>query len=78
MPSVIVYESKGILEKQIIETPYSKLFDNTLVIPRHYCKFGNKTEIQKAQLISSNSDSIGIEYTILNKTNIYYHKFKKD
>jgi hypothetical protein len=79
MPSVIVFESEGILEKQIIVTDYSELLCNTLEIPRYSYSYPdrNKTEIQKAKLISSNSDSIGIEYTILNKTNIYYHKFKK-
>ena len=71
MPRVYIYEKYfEIFEKNICRPTFMKIYekvtDNSIE--------PNNIEIIKAVLITKHTDSIGIEYQILNSKKIIYHK----
>ncbi|AZA82013.1 hypothetical protein C1637_24390 [Chryseobacterium lactis] len=76
-PQISVYKKEGIIEKGIYQTPY--LFIVEKVFQDHFTNDieGENQPIQKARLVDVNKDSIGIEYEIMNKKTIFYHKEKE-
>ena len=77
MQRIFIYKREGLLEKNIYRTAYSDILENILKVNEDF-EMGNKLSIQNAKLISVSNDSIGIEYTILDKTTVYYHKYDND
>ena len=76
---IYIYEKKGFLEKNIYRTPYSDVIRNTInKAPYPLNHDEKKIPIQRIKFISSNNDSIGIEYQILDMKAIFYHKFDDD
>jgi hypothetical protein len=74
-PRVFVYKRIGILEKNICRPVYPEIIENVLNLETHESGIDDrKLSIQNAKFISFNSDSIGIEYQISDKTKIIYHK----
>lgn len=78
MPRVYVYKKTGLLEKNICRPTYRDIINNVLNFKVYESGIDLKIPIQKAKFISINSDSIGIEYQILDKKKIIYHKLKND
>lgn len=76
-PQITVYRKEGILEKQISRVPYSHITDHVLRSNVELPIDESKQPIQQAKLIKVTKDSIGIEYQIMNKKNIFYHKVKE-
>ena len=73
-PLITIYKKEGIFEKQISRLPYSNIIEKTVQPSQDTYLDGKKLPIQKAKLISVNQDSIGIEYQIMNKNKLMYHK----
>ncbi len=79
MPRIYIYKKEGLLEKNIYRTAYLDIIQNVVNANEDIPNIDEKnTPIQETKLISINSDSIGIEYKILNKKGIFYHKFDDD
>lgn len=83
MPRVYIYENYfGLFEKNICRPSYEEIVEKVLGIEDDYDKLNSidlkETPIQKVKLIAKNSDSIGIEYQILNQKKIIYHPLKND
>ncbi|MBV8326042.1 hypothetical protein [Chryseobacterium sp.] len=76
-PKITVYRNEGIFEKQISRTSYSDIAEDVLQLPSTSPVTADKQPIQKAKLVNVSKDSIGIEYQILNKKKIFYHKIKE-
>lgn len=75
---IAVYQQKGIFEKRIGKIPYVEVLENVLQRPSFEISNDEQQEpIQEAKLINANKDSIGIEYQIMNKKKIFYHKVNK-
>lgn len=74
-PFIYIYQKQGIIEKEIYRTPYAQLVENALqksfLEPEEV-----QLPIQNAKIITIDKDSIGIEYQIMNKKKIFYHKQK--
>ncbi|MFP3834916.1 hypothetical protein [Chryseobacterium sp. SIMBA_028] len=77
-PQVTVYKREGILEKPIYTTHYKKIIEGIFELTPDSPAMANKKPIQKAKLVSVSKDSMGIEYQILNKKKIFYHKNNED
>lgn len=78
-PQIAIYQKKGIFEKRIGKTPYVVVLEKVLQRPSIDISSDERNEsIQEAKLVSANKDSIGIEYKIMNKKQIFYHKNKED
>ncbi|HAO28393.1 MAG TPA: hypothetical protein DCQ68_13510 [Chryseobacterium indologenes] len=77
-PKVYIYKNEGIVEKEIYKVPYLEIVEK--VFQDHFTNdiAGEAQPIQKAKLVSVDKDSLGIEYEIMNKKNIFYHKDKKE
>ncbi|TLX24496.1 hypothetical protein FE904_16725 [Chryseobacterium indologenes] len=77
-PKVYIYKNEGIVEKEIYRVPYLEIVEK--VFQDHFTNdiAGEAQPIQKAKLVSVDKDSLGIEYEIMNKKNIFYHKDKKE
>jgi hypothetical protein len=79
MPRIYVYEQYGVLEKNIYRTPYQEIIQNIEKKDFYSSNIDEiKTQIQQAKIININKDSLGIEYEILNKKGVFYHKFQDD
>ncbi len=79
MPRIYVYEQYGVFEKNICRTEYEEIIQKIEKKDYYSSDIDEfKTQIQQAKLISINKDSLGIEYEILNKKGIFYHKFEDD
>ena len=79
MPRIYVYEQYGVFEKNICRTGYEEIIQKIEKKDYYSSDIDEfKTQIQQAKLISINKDSLGIEYKILNKKGIFYHKFEDD
>lgn len=74
-PLITIYKKEGIFEKQISRIPYSDITDK-VTEPSFETLYEKNRPIQEAKLINVNQDSIGIEYRILNKQKVIYHKNK--
>ncbi|TZF92587.1 hypothetical protein FW781_21370 [Chryseobacterium panacisoli] len=75
-PLITIYKREGIFEKQVSRIPYSDIIEKT-VQPSNETYLNDKSlPIQEAKLINANQDSIDIEYRILNKQKVIYHKNK--
>jgi hypothetical protein len=75
-PLITIYKKEGIFEKQISRIPYSDIIEKTVQPSEEIYLDDKKLPIQEAKLINVNQDSIGIEYRILNKQKVIYHKNK--
>ncbi|MDR6465988.1 hypothetical protein [Chryseobacterium sediminis] len=75
-PLITVYKKEGIFEKQISRILYSDIIEKTVRPSKDTYLDGKRLPIQEAKLINVNQDSIGIEYRILNKQKVIYHKNK--
>ncbi len=77
-PKVYIYKNEGIVEKEIYKVPYLEIVEK--VFQDHFTNdiAGEAQPIQKAKLVSVDKDSLGIEYEIMNKKNIFYHKDKEE
>ncbi len=73
-PRIYIYKKEGIIEKGMYKTPYILVVEK--VFQDHFTNDieGDNQPIQKAKLVSVDKDSIGIEYKIMNRKNIFYHK----
>ena len=79
MPRIYIFQDKGILEKNICRTKYQEIIQKIEKKNSYSSDIDERTtQIQQAKLISINKDSLGIEYKILNKKGIFYHKFEDD
>lgn len=77
-PQIAVYEQKGILEKRISKTPYVEVLEKVLQRPSIDILSDERWEpIQKARFVNATRDSIGIEYQIMNKKQIFYHQLSE-
>ena len=76
-PRVFVYKRIGILEKNICRPVYREIVENVLNL-KTYESGIDELSLQNARFISINSDSIGIEYQILDRKKIIYHKLEND
>lgn len=77
-PQIYIYQKEGILEKKIYKTPYLEIVEHVIQNPLKREPGQKDPQIQQAKLISSNKDSIGIEYQIMGKKHIFYHKSQED
>ena len=77
-PKVYIYKNECIVEKEIYKVPYLEIVEK--VFQDHFTNdiAGEAQPIQKAKLVSVDKDRLGIEYEIMNKKNIFYHKDKKE
>jgi len=75
-PLITVYKKEGIFEKQISRIPYSDIIEKTVHPSKEIYLDNKRLPIQEAKLINVNQDSIGIEYRIMNKQKVIYHKNK--
>ncbi|MFS4432069.1 hypothetical protein [Chryseobacterium sp. S90] len=75
-PLITIYKKEGIFEKQISRFPYSDIIEKTVQPSKDTYLDDKKLPIQEAKLINVNQDSIGIEYGIMNKQKVIYHKNK--
>lgn len=73
-PQIAVYQQKGIFEKRIGKTPYEEVLEKVIQRPFDIPIEDQNTPVQEAKLITANKDSIGIEYKIMSKKQIFYHK----
>lgn len=73
-PLITIYKKEGIFEKQISRTPYSDVIEKVVQPSPETYLDEKKQPIQEAKLINVNQDSIGIEYQIMNKKKVIYHK----
>lgn len=77
LPRIYVYKRIGFLEKNICRPAYREIIENVLDLNEYESGVDErKISLQKVRFISFNSDSIGIEYQILDKTKIIYHKIE--
>ena len=78
-PQITIYRREGIVEKQINIIPYNQVLEKVFQCSSIDLPVDDKEEnIQKAKLIMANKDSIGIEYQIMNKKQIFYHKVNEN
>ncbi|RXM49875.1 MULTISPECIES: hypothetical protein [unclassified Chryseobacterium] len=78
-PQMAIYQQKGILEKRISKTPYVEILERVVQRPSIDIPSEEQKEpIQEAKFINANKDSIGIEYKIMNKKQIFYHQFTEN
>lgn len=77
-PQIIVYKKEGILEKKIYTTPYSKVAEDMYELSLDSPARAENKPIQGAKIVNVSKDSLGIEYQIVNKKKIFYHKNKED
>ncbi|AZB08825.1 hypothetical protein EG344_08320 [Chryseobacterium sp. G0162] len=78
-PQVTIYRREGIVEKQISRIPYNEVLEKVFQCSSIDLPVDDKKEnIQRAKLIMANKDSIGIEYQITNKKQIFYHKVNEN
>ncbi|WP_165602218.1 hypothetical protein [Chryseobacterium artocarpi] len=77
-PQITIYRHEGIFEKQISRTSYDKVAENVLELTYESPIIGSDQPIQSAKIVNVTKDSIGIEYQIMNKKKIYYHKTKEN
>ncbi|SDJ89281.1 hypothetical protein [Chryseobacterium jejuense] len=74
-PQISIYKQKGIFEKEIGRTPDIEILEKVLQRSSIDIPSDDRNEpIQQAKLVNANKDSIGIEYKIMNKKQIFYHK----
>lgn len=73
-PQIYIYKKEGILEKKVYKTPYSEVTETVLQTSSVNDMEGEKAPIQLAKLVKVSEDSIGIEYQIRNKKQVFYHK----
>ena len=76
-PRVFVYKRIGILEKNICRPVYREIVEKVLDL-KTYESGIDELSLQNVRFISINSDSIGIEYQILDRKKIIYHKLEND
>lgn len=78
-PQIAIYQQKGILEKRISKTPYVEILEKVVQRPSIDIPSEEQKEpIQEAKFINADKDSIGIEYKIMNKKQIFYHQFTEN
>ncbi|MGE8554370.1 MAG: hypothetical protein ACN6OB_10625 [Chryseobacterium jejuense] len=78
-PQIAIYQQKGIFEKRIGKTPYIEVLEKILQRSSIDIPSDERNEsIQEAKLINANKDSIGIEYKVMNKKQIFYHKINEN
>lgn len=78
-PQIAIYQQKGILEKRISKTPYVEILEKVVQRPSIDIPSEEQKEpIQEAKFINVDKDSIGIEYKIMNKKQIFYHQFTEN
>ncbi|MEJ5105348.1 hypothetical protein [Chryseobacterium sp. MYb328] len=74
-PHIAIYRQKGILEKNISKVPYIDVLERVLQRSSIDISSDERQEgIQEARFVNANKDSIGIEYQIMNKKQIFYHR----
>lgn len=74
-PQIAIYKQESILEKRVCKTPYIEVLEKVLQLPWVDIPSEKKQDpIQEAKLVKAYKDSIGIEYQIMNKKQIFYHK----
>ena len=79
VPRIYVYKRSGIFEKNMCRPVYTEIIRNVLNAERIKNSFNEKNiSIQDAKLVSVDNDSIAIEYQILGKQKLIYHKIKND
>ncbi|MDN3694981.1 hypothetical protein QWZ06_23460 [Chryseobacterium tructae] len=75
---IAVYQQKGILEKRISKTPYIEVLEKVMQRPSIDIPADEQqAPIQEAKFVKANKDSIGIEYKIMNKKQVVYHKINE-
>lgn len=78
-PQIAIYKQEGILEKRVCKTPYVEVLEKVLQLPWVDIPSEKKQEpIQEAKLVKANKDSLGIEYKIMDKKQVFYHKIQQD
>jgi len=77
-PLITIYQKEGIFEKQISRIPYSNIVEKIAQPSNETYLDDKRLPIQEAKLININKDSIGIEYQIINRKKLIYHKNKLD
>jgi len=73
-PLITIYKKEGIFEKQISRIPYSSIIEKIVWSSNETYLDDKSLPIQKAKLINVNQDSMGIQYRIMNKQKVIYHK----
>ncbi|MBP2618759.1 hypothetical protein [Chryseobacterium jejuense] len=74
-PQIAIYKQEGIFEKEMGRTPYIEILEKVLQRSSIDIPSEERNEpIQEAKLVNANKDSIGIEYKIMNKKQVFYHK----
>lgn len=73
-PMITIYKKEGIFEKKISRDPYLDTIEKIIPPSQEIYVDEKQLPIQKAKLINANNDSIGIEYQIMNKKKVIYHK----
>lgn len=78
-PQIAIYQRKGIFEKKIGKAPYAEVLEKVIQRPSIDISSDEQNKsIQEAKLVNVHEDSIGIEYQIMNKKRIFYHKINKN
>lgn len=78
-PQITIYRREGIVEKQISRVPYTEILEKVFQCSSIDLPVDDKIEnIQKAKFVTANKDSIGVEYQIMNKKRIFYHKVNEN
>ena len=78
-PRLYIYKRLNFLEKNICRPDYGGIIENVVELNVHQNRIDEKKiQVQNAKFISVNSDSIGIEYQILDKKKIIFHKIVND
>ena len=78
-PQIAIYKQDGIFEKRIGKTPYVEVLEKVLQRSSSDIPSDEQKEpIQESKLINVTKDSIGIEYQIINKKQVFYHKINED
>lgn len=78
LPRIYVYKRIGILEKNICRPVYQEIIMNILQLKENAKNINEKISINNAKFININTDSIGIDYRILDKEKVIFHKLKNE
>ncbi|WP_426477100.1 hypothetical protein ACP3T3_17745 [Chryseobacterium sp. CBSDS_008] len=75
-PMIMIYKKEGLFEKQTSRILYTDITKNVLPPSLQKITDEKKLPIQDAKVVNVNQDSIGIEYRIMDKKKVIYHKNK--
>jgi hypothetical protein len=74
-PQIAIYRKEGLFEKKICRTPDIEVLEKVLQRSSIDIPSDERHQpIQEARFVNVSKDSIGIEYQIMNKKQIFYHK----